>query len=107
MIGKTFRKLLLLLALAAAVGALSSCKPNVERLEQKQDVRGLIRALDHQEADVLQQTRVRRTAAQALGRIGDPQAVEPLITALMHDLSPVAIAAAHALVRFHITDLDF
>lgn len=80
-------------------------KPNIEKLVEKRDVKGLFRALVyrsdmklHQEAekalericdagsvDVLLEVlndkdrTVRKTAAKLLGEIGDPRAVEPLI----------------------------
>ena len=52
-------------------------KPNVERLAEKRDVKGLAKALFYKKA-----WRVREAAAEALGKIGDSQAVEPLIAAL-------------------------
>jgi len=64
--------LLLLLVLVLAAGATAGCTPNIERLEQKRNVQGLIKALDHEDPEV------RRNAAQALGSIGDQRAVEPL-----------------------------
>jgi len=51
-------------------------KPNVERLQEKKNVKGLIKALRHKDSDV------RWRAAKALGEIGDKRAVEPLIQAL-------------------------
>lgn len=50
--------------------------PNVEELEAKRDVQGLIKSLSYQKRD-----NVRQAAAEALGKIGVP-AVEPLIAAL-------------------------
>ena len=50
--------------------------PNVERLKEKGDVSGLVKALGYKDEAV------RREAAKALGEIGDAAAVEPLITAL-------------------------
>jgi hypothetical protein len=52
-------------------------RPNVKRLEENNDVEGLIRALGYEKNSV-----VRIQAAQALGKIGDPRAVDPLIAAL-------------------------
>jgi len=60
------------LVLVLAAGFTAGCTPDIERLEQKRDVQGLIKALEHEEQEV------RRRAAQALGAIGDPRAVEPL-----------------------------
>jgi HEAT repeat protein len=51
-------------------------RPNVERMEKKRDVEGLIDALKQGNADI------RRKAASSLGRIGDARAVQPLIKAL-------------------------
>jgi len=48
----------------------------VKELVARKDVQGLIAALTHKNMDV------RRTAAEALGVIGDKRAVEPLIAAL-------------------------
>ena len=50
-------------------------KPNVKRLKEEKNVKGLIKALRHKDGYV------RRDAAEALGKIGEP-AVEPLIQAL-------------------------
>jgi len=52
-------------------------KPNVQRLEREKDVERLIKALLY-ENDL----HVRCDAAEALGRIKDPRAIEPLISAL-------------------------
>lgn len=64
-------------------------KPNVKKMEKKRDVKGLIKALNNRDYDV------RREAAEALGRIGDKRAVEPLIQALKErgDLSAYAAEA--------------
>jgi HEAT repeat protein len=51
--------------------------PNINKLEAKKDVLGLIKALDYQK-----ESDVRHFAACALGRLGDSRAVESLITAL-------------------------
>lgn len=51
-------------------------KPNIEKLTQKRDVEGLIKALKDKDETV------RWRAAWALGEIGDARAVEPLIQAL-------------------------
>jgi HEAT repeat protein len=50
--------------------------PNVEKLIAKRDVDKLIKALRYRDASV------RMSAAEALGKIGDPRAVEPLCAAL-------------------------
>jgi HEAT repeat protein len=51
--------------------------PDVARLESQRNVKGLIKALRYRK-----DSGVRRTAALALGRIGDTRAVRPLIAAL-------------------------
>jgi HEAT repeat protein len=51
--------------------------PDVEKLEAKRDVRGLVRALGYKK-----DAKVRQAAAEALGRIGDPVAVGGLVAAL-------------------------
>jgi len=67
-------------------------KPNVEKLEARRDVQGLLRALSYPK-----HSGVRRGAAEALGRIGDSRAVEPLIAALKDEDFLVRGAAAQAL----------
>ena len=57
-------------------------KPNIEKM---------IRALDHKDEDV------RRKAAEALGRIGDARAVEPLAKTLKDEDSSVRYCAGGAL----------
>jgi len=66
-------------------------KPNVERLREKKNVKGLIKALRHKD------WHVREEAAWALGGIGDARAVEPLIQALMDDSDVLRRIAAWAL----------
>jgi HEAT repeat protein len=55
----------------------ASSIPNVEKMREKKDVKGLIKALGDEK-----DSEVRGNAAQALGTIGDARAVEPLIRAL-------------------------
>jgi hypothetical protein len=62
--------------------------PNIDRLEAKGDLAGLVNALEYPGA-----WRVRRDAAAALGRIGTAEEVEPLIAALHDDNASVRIAA--------------
>lgn len=52
-------------------------EPNVYKLKLKRDVKGLIKALNYKKKEG-----VRRDAAEALGEIGDTQAVAPLIASL-------------------------
>jgi len=70
---------------------MAGCTPNIEQLEQKQDVEGLVGALDDEEPGL------RLGAARALGRIGGPRAVEPLIAALQSQDEGVREAVAGAL----------
>jgi HEAT repeat protein len=70
--------------------------PNIEKLKTRRDVQGLIRALTYKK-----DPSVRAAAAAALGEIGQPSAIEPLITALL-DVAGEAVVhnAAHsALVK--------
>jgi HEAT repeat protein len=70
--------------------------PNVEKLKTKGDVKGLIKALNYPK-----DTDVRRAAAESLGQIGDPGAVEALIE-LLKEWGATAVlkaAAADALGR--------
>lgn len=64
--------------------------PNIEKMKAKKNVKGLIKALDSSYKD-----RVRIDAAEALGQIGDPKAIEALEVSLMND--EVGKAAAEAL----------
>ncbi len=68
--------------------------PNVEKMEARRDVEGLIRALSYRKDWV-----VRRAAAGALGQIGTPRAVDALIDALRDHLHEVRETAAKALDR--------
>ena len=51
--------------------------PDVEKMKAKKGVNGLIRALRYQKG-----FQVRVSAAEALGKIGDHRAIEPLIATL-------------------------
>ncbi len=69
--------------------------PDVERLRRKRKVPALIEALNFVD------DQIRAGAAAALGDIGDPRAVEPLIIAMRDPWSPaVRRAAAESLGRF-------
>ena len=70
--------------------------PDVEKLESKRDVKGLIGALGYQKDPYGD---LRRAAAEALGEIGDPRAVEPLIGSLKDDR--VHLAAIKALDKIN------
>ena len=68
--------------------------PNVRKLAEKHDVKGLIKALGYR-----QDPSIRCHAVLALGRLGDLRAVEPLIGALRDDEWEVRDAAVEALGR--------
>ncbi|MEQ8176011.1 MAG: HEAT repeat domain-containing protein [Syntrophomonadaceae bacterium] len=53
-------------------------RPNVQKMFEKSDVKGLIKALNDSEPSI------GIAAAEALGNIGDPRAVAPLITSLQN-----------------------
>ena len=52
-----------------------SSKPDIRELYSLRDIDGLIQALNHKEVEV------KREAADALGKIGDARAIEPLMEA--------------------------
>ncbi len=52
-----------------------SRRPNVQELKSREDINGLIEALDYQDAH-----NIRLAAASALGRLGDSRAVNPLMS---------------------------
>ena len=66
--------------------------PNVAKLQAKGNVKGLLKALQFQK-----NSEVRVSACTALGQIGDPSAVEPLIAALRDRYGRVSEDAAIAL----------
>jgi len=66
--------------------------PNIVRLEEKQDVKGLIKVLSYKKDSL-----VRLRSAQALGQIEDVRAVEPLVARLHDDSTGVSREAAVAL----------
>ncbi len=68
-----------------------SSPPNVEKLEAKRKIKGLLKALHHEDPDI------RGQAAAALGRLGDRRAVEPLTAALADGAGAVTVEAARAL----------
>jgi HEAT repeat protein len=67
--------------------------PDIDKLEAKGDVEGLVKSLNYRRKD----SHVRWRAAGALGKIGDSRAVEPLIAALKDENSRVRQYAAEAL----------
>lgn len=69
--------------------------PNIEKLKKKGNVKGLLKVLAIQ-----RETPLRRAAVKALGEIGDPLAVEPLLELLNEEeieLRPVTLTALAAL----------
>jgi HEAT repeat protein len=66
--------------------------PNIEKLEAKRDVQGLIKALGYRKSSA-----IRKAAARALGQIKDTRAVEPLIGALKDEDRDVQEAAVDVL----------
>jgi HEAT repeat protein len=68
-------------------------KPNIDKLQSRRNIKGLIKALHYKEPAVRQAT------AEALGNIGDGGAVEPLIQALKDDNENVRTGAASALEK--------
>ena len=66
-------------------------KPDVEKMEENKDVKGLIKALKDKDETV------RGKAANALGELKDRKAVKQLIKALQDDSSEVQCASAEAL----------
>jgi len=71
-----------------------SSRNSIPKMKSARDVKGLIRLLSHKDPDIQYE------AAGALGDIGDPRAVEPLITALKNDeFSGVRWKAAESLAR--------
>lgn len=68
-------------------------KPNVEKLREKRDVEGLMKALKHKDINV------RLGAAEALGRIGDARAEKPLTEVLKDEGFYVQRSAKEALEK--------
>jgi len=66
--------------------------PNVEKMKAKRDTKGLIKALGYG-----RDAAVPRDVAKALGELGDPQAVAPLVGALASSEGQLRGAAAKAL----------
>lgn len=71
-------------------------KPNVEKMEAKRDVKGLIKALWNKD---YKDYYLKMRAAEALGNIGDARAVEPLTKSLNDKNKDVRKAAKEALKR--------
>jgi HEAT repeat protein len=81
--------------------------PNIEKLEAKRDVKGLVKALEYQcgkdfardFSGSFEAQRIREGAAAALASLGDSRAVEPLIAAMGDANEYVRKSAAEALGR--------
>ena len=70
--------------------------PDVGKLRDNRDVARLIKALRYRQGSQ-EGVKVRAAAAEALGQLGDPHAVEPLVAALRDEFGQVCAAAAEAL----------
>ena len=70
----------------------SILKMNIDEMKAKRDFEGLFEALNNK-----RNVYIRRDAAKALGEIGDPTAMDPLIAALKDSKKDVRDAAAEAL----------
>ena len=70
--------------------------PNIERLLASRNVRALTKALGYQK-----DWSVRKAAAEALGKLNDIRAIEPLTIALKDEDKDVRHAAADALEALH------
>ena len=70
-------------------------KPNIAKLLAKQDIKGLIKALENSDESV------REDAANALGTVRGSQAIESLIATLEEESENVQIAAIKALGKMN------
>jgi HEAT repeat protein len=79
-------------------------RPDVKKLEEMRDVEGLIFVLLHEK----DYPDARQKAAEALGRIGDKRAIEPLILScgdpFIDDSGRIELAAERALETFRTKD---
>ena len=66
-------------------------KPNVEKLKEKRDVEGLVKALRHKDPSI------RRKAARALGELKAKDALDALINALIDEDVAVRLEVVRAL----------
>ena len=72
----------------------SLLKVKVDKLKERKDVEGLIKALNKRNFVLM-----RREAALALGEIGDARAVDPLIVLFRDAKRPLREAAVEALTK--------
>ena len=75
--------------------------PNIEKLKNKQDVQGLIKALSYEKDDT-----IRISAAGALGQINDLSAIEHLKNLLYDKDEKICRAAAEALANIGICHME-
>src|ERR1035437_8186047 len=75
--------------------------PNVAKLKARGSVNGLLKALEYRD-----HSGVRKAAAEALGQIGDPRAVERLATRLKDSNGSVRKVAVEALVKTGASAVD-
>lgn len=66
-------------------------KPNIDELANNGDLFGLIYALSYASSDNTETISIRIKAVQALGELGDQQAIEPLLRALSDDQNTTGI----------------
>src|SRR5674476_493575 len=75
--------------------------PNVAKLKARGSVKGLLKALEYRD-----HSDVRKAAAEALGQIGDPGAVEVLAARLKDSNGSVRKVAVEALVKTGVSAVD-
>jgi HEAT repeat protein len=71
--------------------------PNIEKLKARRKTGRLSAALQYEDGDPREQARIRAQAARALGEIGEPETVQPLLGALDDESGLVRCSAARAL----------
>src|SRR3972149_3802353 len=74
------------------MGLLDFFNPRIEKMEEKRDIRGLMEVLKK-----FKPYHIRKKAVEALGKIGNKRATEPLISALKNGSEYVREEAANAL----------
>lgn len=92
---------LIVIMAIAAVALFSGCiEESVEEMKAKEDVEGLIRALDNWNSET------RAEAVKALGEIGDESAINPLVRTLQDEDRHVREEAANALEILNWTPVN-